>query len=45
MAYRGVKLQEHAMKIIVKVLERILQRMVKVDEMQFAFTVCQAIER
>ena len=37
MAYRGVKLLEHAMKIVEKVLERRLQRMVKVDEMQFLF--------
>ena len=37
MAYRGVKLLEHAMKIIEKVLERRLRHMVKVDEMQFGF--------
>ena len=37
MAYRGVKLLEHAMKIVEKELERRLQRMVKVDEMQFGF--------
>ena len=36
-AYRGVKLLEHAMKIVEKVLERRLRRMVKVDEMQFGF--------
>ena len=36
-AYRGVKLPEHAMKIVQKVLERRLQRMVKVDEIQFGF--------
>ena len=35
MAYRGVKLLEHAMKIVEKVLVRRLQRMVKVDEVQF----------
>ena len=34
-AYMGVKLLEHAMNIVEKVLERILPRMVKVDEMQF----------
>ena len=28
---------EHAIKIVEKVLERRLQRMVKVDEMQFGF--------
>ena len=36
-AYRGVKLLEHAMKIVEKVLERRLRCMVKVDEMQFGF--------
>ena len=33
--YREVKLLEHAMKIVEKVLERRLRRMVKVDEMHF----------
>ena len=36
-AYRGVKLQEHAIKIVEKVLENRLRCMVKVDEMQFGF--------
>ena len=36
-AYRRVKLLKHAMKIVKKVLERRLQRIVKVDEMQFGF--------
>ena len=36
-AYRGVKLLEHAMKIVENVLERRMRRMVKVDEMQFGF--------
>ena len=40
-AYRGVKLLEHAMKIVEKVLERRLQGMVKVDEMQFGFMPCR----
>ena len=35
--YRGVKLPEHAMKIVEKVLERRMQCMVKADEMQFGF--------
>ena len=35
MAYRGVKLLEHAMKIVEKVLAR--YGLVKVDEMQFVF--------
>ena len=36
-AYRGVKLLEHAMKIVEKVLEKRLRCMVNVDEMQFGF--------
>ena len=36
-AYRVVKLLEHAMKIVEKVLEGRLWHMVKVDEMQFGF--------
>ena len=38
MAYvRGVKLLEHAMKTVEKMLERRLRRMVKVDKMKFGF--------
>ena len=36
-AYRGVKLLEHAMKIVERVLEKRIRSMVKVDEMQFGF--------
>ena len=36
-AYRGVKLLEHAMKIVERVLEKRIQRIVEVDEMQFGF--------
>ncbi|XP_015776010.1 PREDICTED: uncharacterized protein LOC107354102 [Acropora digitifera] len=36
-AYKGVKLLEHAMKIVEKLLERRMRLMVKVDEMQFGF--------
>ena len=36
-AYRVVKLLEHAMKIVEKVLEKKMRLMVKVDEMQFGF--------
>ena len=43
-AYRGVKLLEHAMKIVEKVLERRLRRMVKV-EMQFGFKPGKLKER
>ena len=36
-AYRGVKLLEHAMKIVEKVLKKRLRHMVKMNEMQFGF--------
>ena len=36
-AYRGVKLLEHAMEIVERVLEKRIQRIVEVDEMQFGF--------
>ena len=35
--HRRVKLLEHAMKIVEKVLERRMRLMVKVDKMQFGF--------
>ena len=44
-AYRGVRLLEHAMKIVEKVLKRRLQRMVKVDEMQIWFYARQRNNR
>ena len=37
--YRGVKLLEHAMKIVEKVLEKRMRHMVKVDEMQFGLSL------
>ena len=36
-AYRGVNLLEHAMKIVEKLLEKRMGRVVKVDEMKFGF--------
>ena len=36
-SYRGVKLLEHAMKIVKRVLERQLQTLVNLNEMQFGF--------
>ena len=36
-AHRGVKLLEHGMKIVEKVLKRRMRRTVKVDEIQFGF--------
>ena len=36
-AYRGVKLLEHAMKIVERVLENRIRKLVMIDEMQFGF--------
>ena len=36
-AYRGVKLLEHAMKIVERVLENRIRELVMIDEMQFGF--------
>ena len=36
-AYRGVKLLEHAMKIVERVLENRIRRLVTIDDMQFGF--------
>ena len=36
-AYRGVKLLEHAMKIVERVLEKRIRKLVEIDEMQFGF--------
>ena len=36
-AYRGIKLLEHAMKIVERVLEKRIRILVKVDDMQFGF--------
>ena len=35
--YGGVKLLEHAMKIVVEVLEKRLRKIVMIDDMQFGF--------
>ena len=35
--YRAVKLLEHGMKVVERVLEKRLRRIVSVDEMQFGF--------
>ena len=35
--YRGVKLLEHAMKIVEKVLERRIRELVNIDSMQLGF--------
>ena len=36
-AYRGVKLLEHAMKIVERVLEKRIRELLKIDDMQFGF--------
>ena len=36
-SYRGVKLLEHGMKVIERVLEKRLREIIKIDDMQFGF--------
>ena len=36
-AYRGVKLLEHAMKIVERVLEDSVRELITMDDMQFGF--------
>ena len=36
-AYRGVKLSDHALKIVEKVLKRRIRELINVDEMQLGF--------
>ena len=36
-SYRGIKLLEHAMKIVERVLEKRIRRIIDLDEMQFGF--------
>ena len=35
--YRGLKLLEHAMKVVERIIETIIRQMVDIDEMQFGF--------
>ena len=35
--YRGLKLTDHVMKLVGHVLERLIRKMVDIDEMQFGF--------
>ena len=37
-SYRAIKLLEHGMKILEKVLEARIRQIVELDEMQFGFT-------
>ena len=37
-SYRGIKLLEHAMKVLERVIEERLRKIVKIDSMQFGFT-------
>ena len=36
-SYRGIKLLEHAMKVLERVIERRVRKIVKIDDMQFGF--------
>ena len=35
--YRGLKLTEHVMKVVERIVDKIIRDMIKLDEMQFAF--------
>src|SRR6059036_14178 len=37
-SYRGIKLLEHVLKILEKVIEALIRKIVKMDELQFAFS-------
>ena len=41
-SYRGIKLVEHAMKILERVIERRVRNAVKIDSMQFGFMAGKA---
>ena len=36
-SYRGIKLLEHAMKVVEGVFERIIRQHIEIDDMQFGF--------
>ena len=36
-SYRGMKLSEHAMKVLERVIEERLRKIVRIDSMQFGF--------
>jgi len=36
-SYRGIKLLEHAMKVIEKIFEHIIRQQIEIDDMQFGF--------
>ena len=36
--YRGIKLQEHGLKIIEKILDKRLRQIITIDRMQFGFS-------
>ena len=38
-SYRGIKLLEHAMKVMERVIEGRVRKIVKIDSMQFRFMV------
>ena len=36
-SYRGIKLLEHAMKVVERIFEHRIQQQIKIDDMQFGF--------
>ena len=36
-SYRGIKLLEHAMKVVEKIFEHRIRQQIKIDDMQFGF--------
>jgi len=37
-SYRGIKLLEHAMKVVERIVQHRIRQQIKVDDMQFGFT-------
>ena len=36
-SYRGIKLSEHAMKVVERIFEHRIRQQIKIDDMQFGF--------
>jgi len=43
-SYRGIKLLEHAMKVLERILEHIIRQQIEVDDMQFGFIKGKGID-
>ena len=40
-SYRGIKLLEHAMKVVEKIFEYRIRQQIEIDDMQFRFMKCE----